>query len=876
MQNDNIFYTSVVKFGKNLLYRGYSKGKPIKERVPYQPTLFLESKDVEVGTSSSNFTDIHGTKVYPVKFSSMPDAADFCRRHEDSNVKVFGNQNYESTFIYDIFPNDITWDTTLIRVANFDLEWGVGPTGGFCDAINPLGPITAITIQIDNIYYSYGTGDFIVPPHLIETDDIRYIKCVSEKAMINAFLKLWTSNYPDVMTGWWIKFADIPYLINRIKLLFGEDKVKQLSPWGLIREHETVLMNKVHKTYTIVGIGTLDYLELYRKFSPKGQSQESYKLGNICNVEIGEKKISYVEYDNLQNLYEKDYQKFIEYNIHDVKLVSLLDQKLRLLDLAYTLTYQAKCNFDDIFMQTRMWDNLLCNFLRNENVIVPPKKFVEKVPYVGAYVKDPIIGKHSWMMTFDLTSLYPSLIQQYGISPENIIELKDYTPEMHDFLTKELSIDSLIEKTPNMELLKKLNISYTPNGHFFRNQKESFFSRIITKMFNERQMYKKKMLNAEKELELIKNQIKKEGNLPRLLIKQTQKEYEVSKFDILQKVIKICLNSLYGAAGTEGFRFFDVRLAEAVTASGQLSIRWIIHRLNQYLNQLLKTTDVDRIGISDTDSVGLLVNDLVEKIVKQVPGTEISTEQIVKMLERISLEKIQPYIDDCYKDLAEYVNSYDQKMIMKLEKICSSAILVAKKRYIWNVSYNEGVTFNPPKLSITGLDVIKSTTPEIIRNKLWKVIPIILDGTREDVIQFKTQFYKEFKLFQPEDIAIPKGMTGLTKYSDSKTLYKLGTPIHVRGSLVYNKLLKEAKIDNKYQKIHEGEKIRYIYLKIPNPSMENVVCFVNSLPKEFDLHSYVDYDIMFQKVFIQPLNIILKALEWEIDGNINTLDKFFV
>ncbi len=877
--NNTKFYTNALRYGDYILYRGVDdSGNRVKGKIKYQPKLYIKSSLVDKNKiPPTKYTDMHGDPLYEIPFESMKEAKEFAKKYEETEIDVYGNQSYEYNFLRETFPGEIAWDRDKISVANFDLEWGFNSAGSFADTDKADGPILTITIKMNNVFHIFGCK-----PYKVSQENCRYIKCDNEYDLLEKFILLWKSDYPDVMTGWWTNFADIPYLINRITRLFGEEKAKELSPWGIIKKNSTTLMGKEHNTYLIGGIGSLDYLELYRKFSPKGQSQESYKLDNICNVELGEKKISYKEYDNLQNLYEKDFQKFMDYNLRDVQLVDMMDQKLKLLDLAYTLAYNAKCNLDDIFLQTRMWDTLLSNFLFDENVIIPPKKFTEKEAFEGAYVKEPVVGKHEWVATLDLTSLYPSLIQQYGISPENIIEPKDYTNEMRDFLNQNLSVDNLVDKKVDTSFLKKNNITYTPNGQFFKNEKETFFARIITKMFNERQRYKKLMLEAEKNLEKIKKEIKKRkaDNLPldEILALEHQTKNDISKYNNLQLALKVSLNSLYGALGAMGFRYFDRRLAAAVTYSGQLSIKWIIKRINSYMNELLSTEEKEYVVFGDTDSNGIVFSGLVDKVFKLQEGVDNrpTTTKIVSFLEMAIKNKVQPYIDSCYQDLATYMNAHDQKMIMKLEKICNSAILVAKKRYIWSVCYNEGVVFDPPKLSVTGLDVVRSAIPDSVKKKLKDAVNLIVNGSKNDIIKFKNTFYKEFLSLPPEEIAVATGMQGLVEYTTTQNgaLYKKGTPIHVRSAVIYNKLLDDMKLNKKYQKIHEGEKIRYIYLKLPNPCKENVVGFINVLPQEFQLHSYVDYAMMFQRTFINPIEIILAALGWNFKEE-NSLEDFF-
>lgn len=321
--------------------------------------------------------------------------------------------------------------------------------------------------------------------------------------------------------------------------------------------------------------------------------------------------------------------------------------------------------------------------------------------------------------------------------------------------------------------------------------------------------------------------------------------------------------------GTVYFRFFDIRMALAVTQAGQLSIRWIENYINKYLNTLLKT-DKDYTIASDTDSIYLNLQYFVEKFFKDTSDTK----KIISFMDKVCEEKFQPIIDNGYKELSEYVHAFAQKMQMKREGLSNRGIWTAKKRYILNVYNNEGVQYAEPKLKVMGLEMVKSSTPNIVKDMMKNIIKIIITKTEEDTQSYIEECRKVFKNYTPEDISFPRGVNGLSQYSDSVTIYKKGTPIHVRGSILYNKLLKEKKLDKTYPIIHEGEKIKYSYLKLPNPIKENIIAYPNNLPKEFGLHEYIDYELQFQKTFLDPIVTILDCIGWKKE-KINNLENFF-
>lgn len=337
--------------------------------------------------------------------------------------------------------------------------------------------------------------------------------------------------------------------------------------------------------------------------------------------------------------------------------------------------------------------------------------------------------------------------------------------------------------------------------------------------------------------------------------------FDISKYHNFQLTKKIQLNSAYGAMGNQYFRFYDTRLAEAVTLSGQLVIQWLAKDINAYLNKLLNTKQLDYVIAIDTDSIYLNLKNLVQTAYKdKMPDDKA---KIIDFLDKVANTKIQAVIDKSCKELREYLNARSQKMQMKRESIADKAIWTAKKRYILNVYDNEGVRYETPKLKIQGIEAVKSSTPEVCRQKIKDAVKLILTKTQNDLYTYIDTFKSEFKLLPPELVAFPRGCNGLSTYSDGKTIYGKGTPIHVRGALVYNKLIKERKLEKKYPCIQEGDKIKFLYLKVPNHIQQNVITMSeDGLPPELNLHKYVDYELQFEKTFLDPLKIILDAINW--------------
>ena len=827
------FYTHFSKLGNHILVRGYNNGKRFSDKIEYNPTLYLQSKDGEYQT-------LDGQSVTAVSQGTMRDATEFMKRYEDvDNFKVYGSTNFPYVYINEAYPGKVDYDPSQIKIANIDIE--VGSENGFPEPASASEPITAITFKIAGHFYVFGCDKFNN-----YRDDVTYMQCRDENNLIMRFLDMWEETSPDIVTGWNIQFFDIPYLYNRITKLMGDNTSKRLSPFRRIGERTTTIHNKQQTAFDLVGIAILDYIELYKKFTYS--QQESFKLDHIAFIELGEKKLDYSEVESLHQLYKTNFQKFIEYNIHDVELVDRIDAKMQLIDMALALAYDAKVNYTDVFTQVRMWDTLIHNELIEQNIVVPQNVRTQKdEQYAGAYVKDPIVGMHEWVVSFDLNSLYPHLIMQYNVSPETIVEGKHTS----------ISIDNLL----NGEYQASGEYCMAANGHYFKRDKQGFLPAMMQRMYDDRSLYKKKMIEAQKAYE-----------------KETDKERkreitnQISKYKNLQLAKKVQLNSAYGALGNQYFRFFDIRQAEAITLSGQLSIRWIEMKLNGYLNKLLKTKEVDYVIASDTDSVYVNLGPLVHMVYGQKSETKVET--IVDFVNKACIEKFEPFIDKSYQELADYMNAFDQKMQMKREVIANKGIWTAKKRYILNVYDSEGVRFAEPKLKMMGIEAVKSSTPMSCREKIKDSLKIVMNGNEQEFQSFVEAFKQEFKTLPFEDIAFPRGVSDLSKYMGSTELYSKGTPMHVRGAIMFNAFLKKYKLTKKYQLIQDGDKTKFCYMKVPNPVQENVFSILTVLPKEFGIEKYIDYETQFDKAYLEPLKTIVSTIGWKTE-RVSSLENFF-
>ena len=847
------FYTNVRAVGNQIFLRGVDDiGERFSKKVRYSPTLFTSSNE------STKYTTVDGKCVAPISFEGLREARNFIEKYKDvDGFEIYGFDKFDNTFIGDEYPEEIEYDFQKLVIANIDIE--VASDDGFPHAEFAASPVISIAVKFNEAFYVFGFGEpsgCKIQETLAERDII-YVSCDDEIDLLDRFLYTWNEFSPDVVTGWNVNGFDIPYLYNRISKVMDEKFAKTLSPWkftSLRKFHAGFGREETH--ITLSGICVLDYLELYKKFTYV--NRESYRLDYIANVELGESKLSYSEFGNLHTLYKRDYHKFIEYNVKDVELVDRLEDKMKLIEMAAALAYSAKVNLDDVFSQVRMWESLCYHHLRKTNRVYPPRKITSKdEQFEGAYVKDPHVGFHKWVVSFDLNSLYPHLMMQYNLSPEKLVPSDQVNEDLLESMKRVADYDKVIGKEFDTSLLKRDNLTVAPNIEFFKRDSQGFLPEILDDLYKRRKASKKKMIECQQMAETASGDDKKKyRNL-------------IAKHNNDQLARKVQLNSAYGALGNQYFRFYDLRIARAITKAGQLSIRWIEQRMNEYLNTLLSTESVDYVVASDTDSIYVVL----DKLVQNVFDDDSDKQKVVRFLDEVCHKKIEPYIEKCYNDLADYMNAYDQKMVMKREAIASTGLWTAKKRYVLNVYDNEGVSYKEPKLKVMGLEAVKSSTPEVCRNKIKNALSIMMNGTEKEIQKFISEFKEEFSSLPPEDVAFPRGVNGVKKYTENSTYIK-GTPIHVKGSIIYNRLVKEHNLNLTYQAIGDGDKIKFLYLNKPNPCGESVISILNNLPEEFGLNRYIDYDMQFVKSFLDPVKVLLDCMGWNAQKT-NTLERFF-
>ncbi len=824
------FYTNAVNHKGKALLRGVDRfGKRFKRTEKIKPYLFVDDK-------SGEYQTVFGNKVSKVPFDSTWDANQYIKQYgEVSNMSVHGSTGWIYAYLNDKYPGTIQFDQSKINVVTLDIE--VDSEGAMPSVADPVKEIISITMRVGDTFHLFALKDYDPKKSKVNgvnPRNIKFYKCSGEIDLLNKFLELWTTSEIDAITGWFIDMFDIPYIVGRIERLFGPEAVLLLSPWGIVEKRQVFINGRDNDTYNIVGISTLDYIRAYRKFTYT--ERESYKLNHIAEVELDEKKLDYAEHGSLAEFYKNDPQGFLDYNVHDVNLVSKLDDKLKLLSIVFTVSYLCKVNYEDAFGTVKIWECLIHNYLLTQKKVVRGRKDTDKRHFEGGYVKEPQRGMHDWVCSFDYDSLYPHIMMTVNISPETIVGHVGGTVTVDQLLSVGLTEE---------QKLTAGNHAIAASGHLYTRDRPGFFPTLMEELYSQRKIYKKEMIAAENDLEVVGDDS----------VSKSALETKVASLNALQLAIKYILNGGYGAMSNEYFLWFDMRTSESITLTGQLSIRWLANDINKLMNESFGT-DEDYVIAIDTDSLYVRMSRVFEKMKK-------SEDPMVNVdkLDRFCKEIIGPFMDDSIKRLCDSINAYKVKLFMKRETIAERGIWQAKKKYALYTWDKEGVRYSEPKVKAKGMEMVKSSTPKPCRDKLEQAMKIVLSKDETTLQSFVKNFKAAFVKMSFDEIAFPRGINVLAKFEAGVSKTKVQG---VEAAQAYNRRLDELGLSTKMPKIVDGDKVKFCHMLLPNPTGSKVFASPGPLSKELGIEQFIDKETQFEKSFVQPLRLVVDTIGWQV------------
>lgn len=894
------FYTFCERVGSRIYHRYIGDdGRRYQEIVSETPLkLFIKNQGSEAIHRS-----LYGDKLSSVEFDSIGDMADFVKKYEGV-MDIYGQTNPVYQFLSNKYKGTLEYDFKKFRILNFDIEtrfdgcededevtvrrvfsdtsevmtaaemrklsdvWEVWDDvnekwypvskcpqqnkGGFPAAKDADYEVLTISCKIfgSDKRVTFGLKDYEVKnPNQI------YTKCADEADLLTRFIQFVRFVDPDILTGWNIEWFDIPYIINRVTKVLGEEMAMKMSPF---HAHTKKCLSKYGDKedpdavgYRILGVTVYDYYDLYKTYNPT--KQESYKLDSIAEIELGENKVDFSEYDNnLMKLYKMNFQKYIDYNEQDVYLVERLDDKKQFIRLAITTVLMTKSQYRDVHGKVKLWDNLIYNMLNDDGVVLPPAPRARpKEKIIGAYVKDPIPAKYRWVVSVDLTSLYPSICMMFNMSPETIVREEQGTLEL---------VEALLKGVDLAAPARERGYCMAANGSAYRQDEQGVLPRAMKYVFDTRKKYKSLMLDVKKEKEAYLKAGGKEGTP-----EYRDFDNRIAMLDATQGAMKVLANSGYGVTANVAFRYFSKSIAQGITLTGQLVIQYIGNRINEYLNERFKTNK-DYVITSDTDSCYLTLDG--------IPTNPLNKAESVEELHQFMEKELQPFIDQCFKELSDKLGCKKNLLDMKREAISDVAIWRAAKNYVCQVYDMEGVRYAEPQLKMMGIETARSDKPKIVRKRLEEDLKILLNGTEKQLHKCIEEFKKEFYNTPVEELAKPMGVSEVSSWMNPDGTPKEKTPWNTKAALIYNLLIREKGLDKKYERIRNGNKIKIFTLKKINPIQNNYIAFLTELPKELGIHEYLDYDSQWEKVYISPLKSFTDILGWSTK-KINTLEDLF-
>lgn len=838
-------YIFADRIGDRLFVRYLDKtGRKIQKVIDKYPL------EVFIPGNRKDSVSLFGDVLSRVEFEEIGEFLNFIKEHKEA-VKVYGQTSPAHQWIAKEFPGKLIVSMPNYKVLNFDIE--VEHSEGFPDPALAKYEILSISMKVfgEDRKITFGLKPF-TPKN---PNDI-YEYCSSEKELLVKFLRYWKEIDPDVLTGWYIEGFDIPYLINRMNKVLGEDITRQLSPFykntkRVFSEHT---IGRDEMSYSILGIQVYDYQDLYKKFAPK--KLESYKLDFVGEYEEVGRKVDLSKWgNNLMRLYNEDFETFVEYNEQDVALVEKIDDKLKFIQQAISIAYMTHSRWSESLATVKPWDNYFYNLLLEDNIQIPPAPKIEEAEQiVGAYVKIPDPRIFKWIVSLDLTGLYPSIMMLLNMGPET---------QAIKALAKSLECLKIVDKILNNDptFLKELadrkakGICSAANGAGWNQDRKGLLARGAHFAASTRKIIKKEMLDLKK---------RKEAG-------EKGHEGDIARLNAAQQAIKVLGNGLYGASANAAFRYFSRDMAEGITTTGQLVIQFISRKINDFLNEKFKTKDVEYVIYNDTDSCYITLDYFVTNVLG-IPENKHAEKAatITEVIDRFIKKEIDPLMAKEFAWLADLLGSTNNTLSMKREAIADRGIIRGRKNYVLQVWDMEDVRYHEPEIKSVGVEIVKTSTPKMARDELEEMMKIILNKDNNTLLIAIDEFRKKFYNAKASEIARPTGVSEI----NGKTLQTKGNPIHVRASLGFNEMVKKHKLNGIYEYIKDGTKMKYVYLKVPNHLRQNVIGFTDDLPQEFDLHKYIDYETQFAKMFLDPLASFTSLIGWEVEKR-STLDELW-
>ena len=829
-------------------------GERVLVEEDYKPYCYIQE-------DAGEFKDLYGLRCRKRRFHTYFDQKEYIKDHETFE----GDVRPESRFLIDrYYDKDLLLDMPKLHVHNVDIE--TDSEGGMSDASRLGDEILLLTVHSSklNKYYVFGQEDFDDS----EYDDVEYILCGDEKTLLKKYFAWHRKNYPDVITGWNTDYFDVPYIIDRATLLFNERFAQKYSPVNHVREDAY----SGERKFEIGGIAQLDYLIMYKKYS--GKNLDNFRLNTVAEKELGEKKLEFE--GSLFDLWKTDWKKYTEYNIKDVKLVKGIDEKNRFIELVQTQAYICKVPLNRVASAIAKLDNYMIAELKTKKIVLPTKKYQHQVDIPGGYVSEPLAGFYSNVTSFDFTALYPHIIFHLNLSPETYvgrikskegnvftdIDLSQIIDNVEYMFENEVAgkkIVGILTGAKIRKLILKSKVIISANGLIFRST-GGFLPKIVHEVFDKRDEYKQRML---KEKQLFKDSGDAEHG-------RLQEMYNARNL-----AMKTFANSIYGVLANKSFRLFNPDFASAITLTGQKLSKFTSKSLDDFFKEKF---DIDKnVTIyQDTDSCYLDYTPVIEKF--GIPKDNVA--KYVKSIDIFNEKMIYPLFDKIFHEFSyELHNNPENYYHFKREKIARSGIWTSAKKYALYVLDSEGYTYEEPEVEITGMEIVRSSTPSFCREKIKEVVKMIFDSGKDKatVMPRIKEIHDEFKKASVEDIAFPRGLNHYEKYIlDSGKLAK-GCLIQVRAAKTYNDLIDKYDLFNKYGYICKGEKIKFIYVsESPNSNFENVIGFPEVLPEEFGIHDKIDYHTQWEKSFMSPIQVISKSIGWgSIDISIADMEEFF-